>query len=181
MQLGFPCAQLVKDRPAMQETWVKSLGWEDGTASHTSILAWKIPWTDTVHRVTKSRTRLSNFHFHHANSLHENNLHENRTGVSKKLIIGEIREKKESDQRFPKSAPSGYKLDLKQEAFSIHTDQDQMSSVAGLAGLYITKNACIRLLPDVQNYNMGDRQVKLSENSLFSLRILSLLPFFLDI
>ena len=42
-------AQLVKNPPAMQETWVRSLGWEDalqkGTATHSSILAWRIPWT----------------------------------------------------------------------------------------------------------------------------------------
>ena len=42
-------AQLVKNLPAMQETWVRSLGWEDplekGKATHTSILAWRIPWT----------------------------------------------------------------------------------------------------------------------------------------
>ena len=42
-------AQLVKNSPAMQETWVRSLGWEDplqkGTATHLSILAWRIPWT----------------------------------------------------------------------------------------------------------------------------------------
>ena len=42
-------AQLVKNPPAMQETWVGSLGWEDplekGTATHSSILAWRIPWT----------------------------------------------------------------------------------------------------------------------------------------
>ena len=42
-------AQLVKNRPEMQETWVPSLGWEDpleeGMATHTSILAWRIPWT----------------------------------------------------------------------------------------------------------------------------------------
>ena len=41
--------QLVKNLPAMQETWVRSLGWEDplekGKASHSSILAWRIPWT----------------------------------------------------------------------------------------------------------------------------------------
>ena len=52
-------AQLVKHLPAMQETWVQSLGWEDplekGKATHFSILAWRIPWT-TVHGVTKSRT-----------------------------------------------------------------------------------------------------------------------------
>ena len=42
-------AQLVKNMPAMQETWVQSLGWEDrlekGKATHSSILAWGIPWT----------------------------------------------------------------------------------------------------------------------------------------
>ena len=41
--------QLVKNPPAMQETWVHSPGWEDplekGKATHYSILAWKIPWT----------------------------------------------------------------------------------------------------------------------------------------
>jgi len=41
-------AQLVKNLPAMQETWVWSLGWEDplekGKATHSSILAWRIPW-----------------------------------------------------------------------------------------------------------------------------------------
>ena len=40
---------MVKNVPAMQETWVLSLGWEDplekGKATHSSILAWKIPWT----------------------------------------------------------------------------------------------------------------------------------------
>ena len=44
-------AQLVKNLPAMWETWVQSLGWEDplekGTATHFSILAWRIPWTVT--------------------------------------------------------------------------------------------------------------------------------------
>ena len=42
-------AQLVKNPPAMQETWVQSLGWEDplekGKATHSSIVAWRIPWT----------------------------------------------------------------------------------------------------------------------------------------
>ena len=51
----------------MWETWVQPLGWEDplekGTASHSSILAWRIPWTIyKVHGVANSRTRLSNFH-----------------------------------------------------------------------------------------------------------------------
>ena len=42
-------AQMVKNLPAMWETWVRSLGWEDplemGKATHSSILAWRIPWT----------------------------------------------------------------------------------------------------------------------------------------
>ena len=43
-------AQLVKNPPAMRETWVRSLGWEDplekGKATHSSVLAWRIPWTE---------------------------------------------------------------------------------------------------------------------------------------
>ena len=42
-------AQLVKNLPALEETWIRSLGGEDplekGTAIHSSILAWRIPWT----------------------------------------------------------------------------------------------------------------------------------------
>ena len=47
---GFPGGSVVKDLPAMQETWVQSLGWEDpleeGMATHSSVLAWRIPWTE---------------------------------------------------------------------------------------------------------------------------------------
>jgi len=47
--LGFPVAQLVKNSPAMWETWVQSLGGEypleEGKATHSSILTWRIPWT----------------------------------------------------------------------------------------------------------------------------------------
>ena len=59
-------AQMVKNMPAMQETQVGSLGWEDslekGMATHSSVLAWRIPWTGepgglhTVHGVTESWT-----------------------------------------------------------------------------------------------------------------------------
>ena len=46
----FPVAQMVKCLPTMWETWVWSLGWEDllekEMATHSSILAWKIPWTE---------------------------------------------------------------------------------------------------------------------------------------
>ena len=59
-------AQLVKNLPAIQETQVQFLGQEDplekGKATHSSILAWRIPWT--VHGVAKSRTRLSDFDSH---------------------------------------------------------------------------------------------------------------------
>ena len=41
---------MVKNQPAVQETWVRSLGWEDpvekGMATHSSILAWRIPWKE---------------------------------------------------------------------------------------------------------------------------------------
>ena len=48
-------AQIVKNPPAMQETWVQSLGQEDSLekamATHSSILAWEIPWTEEPSRV----------------------------------------------------------------------------------------------------------------------------------
>ena len=60
--------QLVKNPPAMWETWVRSLGWEDplkkGKATRSSILAWRIPWTIQLQRVAKSQTGLNDFHFH---------------------------------------------------------------------------------------------------------------------
>ena len=65
-------AHMVKNLPAMQETCIQSLGWEDplekGMATHSSILAWRIPWTEvawqvTVHGVAKSWTRLRDWHF----------------------------------------------------------------------------------------------------------------------
>ena len=58
---------MVKNPAAMQETQVQSLGWDDpleeGMATHSSILAWRIPmdrgaWRATVHEVAKSQTRL---------------------------------------------------------------------------------------------------------------------------
>ena len=46
---------MVKNSPAMQETWVQSLGWEDplekGMATHPSILAWRIPWAEETGRL----------------------------------------------------------------------------------------------------------------------------------
>ena len=61
-------AQLVKNPPAMQETWVRSLGWEDplekGKATHSSILGLENSMECIVHGVAKSQTGLSGFHFH---------------------------------------------------------------------------------------------------------------------
>ena len=48
--------QLLENPPAMQETWVQSLGWEDpleeGMETYSSILAWRIPWTEEPGRAT---------------------------------------------------------------------------------------------------------------------------------
>ena len=48
-------AQTVKNLPTMQETWVRSFSWEDplekGMATHSSILAWRIPRTEELHRL----------------------------------------------------------------------------------------------------------------------------------
>ena len=53
--MAFHVAQTGKNLPAMQETGVRSLSWEDplekGMATHSSILAWRIPWTETPGRL----------------------------------------------------------------------------------------------------------------------------------
>ena len=52
---SFLVAQTVKNLPAMQETWIWSLGWENplkkGVVTHSSILAWRIPWTEEPGRL----------------------------------------------------------------------------------------------------------------------------------
>ena len=63
--------QLVKNLPTMQEILVQFLGWEDplekGTATHSSILAWRFTWTEETGGLqsmgSQSRILLSNFHF----------------------------------------------------------------------------------------------------------------------
>ena len=59
---------MIKNLPAMWETWVQSLGWEDpleeDMATHSSILSWRTPmdrgaWQAVVHQIAKSRTQLS--------------------------------------------------------------------------------------------------------------------------
>ena len=64
---AFFVAQLVKNPPAMQETWILSLGWEDPMEeeriTHSSILAWRIPWTEYPGRLqsmaSHDRTQLA--------------------------------------------------------------------------------------------------------------------------
>ena len=60
----FPGGSVVENSPAMQKTWVRSLGWEEPLqkemATYSSILAWKIPWTEEAwwvpdHGVTRVR------------------------------------------------------------------------------------------------------------------------------
>ena len=62
-KIGYPLqyswaslvAQMIKNLPAMWETWVPSLGWEDplekGMATHSSTLSWEIPWTEEPGRL----------------------------------------------------------------------------------------------------------------------------------
>ena len=69
-------ARRVKNLPAVQETWVQSLSWEDplekGMTTHSSILAWRIPWTEEPGGLQsmglQGQTRLSDFHFPHVQS-----------------------------------------------------------------------------------------------------------------
>ena len=68
-------AQLVKNLPAVQETWVQFLSWEDPLekemATHSSILTWRIPWTEEPGRLQSMRSQESdttyglNHHHHH--------------------------------------------------------------------------------------------------------------------
>ena len=69
--MGFPGDSAGKESACNAETWVLSLGWEDplgkGTATHSSILAWRISWTVWSMGSQKSQTQLRDFHF---SSLH---------------------------------------------------------------------------------------------------------------
>ena len=71
LRWGFPGGSVVENLPAMQETRLRSLGGEDplekGMATHSRILAWRIPWTEepgglqSLHGVTKNQTRNEKF------------------------------------------------------------------------------------------------------------------------
>ena len=64
--MSFPGGSEGKESPAMRETWVRSLGWEDtlekGIATHSSIPAWRIPWTGILHAVPKRDDWTNAFH-----------------------------------------------------------------------------------------------------------------------
>ena len=64
---GFPSGSVVKNPPAMQETWVQSLGQEDPLekemATHSSILAWRIPWTEEPGRPQSIRSQRGRHHW----------------------------------------------------------------------------------------------------------------------
>ena len=72
--MDFPCGSVVKESACNAGDLGSIPGWEDalekGKATHSSILVWRIPWTEEpgrlyiVHGVAKSQTQLSQFHFH---------------------------------------------------------------------------------------------------------------------
>ena len=59
--MGFLVTQMIKNLPAMWETQVLSLGWEDPLekvmATHPSVLAWRIPWTEEAGRLQRKHER----------------------------------------------------------------------------------------------------------------------------
>ena len=113
--LGFPGGAVVKNPPSHAgdvEDWVRSLGLEDllaeGMATHSNILAWKIPWTEESGGLQSmgslSRTQLKRLHFHlllscigegNGNPLHCSCLENPRDGVS--LVSCRVWGRTESD------------------------------------------------------------------------------------
>ena len=115
-------AQLVKNLPAMQGTWVQSLGWDDplekAMATHPSILAWRIPWT-VQSMGSESQTRLSDFtllhlttsrftiimprEFHGLNLLNYslNNIFTEKLSYAIVFKVGKTTPKKTKTQAFP--------------------------------------------------------------------------------
>ena len=85
-------AKLVKNPPAMWETWVRSLGWEDplekGMPTHSSILTWRIPWGHKESDMTEQLSiHFTSLHFtSHVQgkyeNMHKNNKHQIRAVVS---------------------------------------------------------------------------------------------------
>ena len=113
-------AQRIKHLPAKKETRVRSLGWEDpleeeGMATHSSILAWRIlmdrgAWRATVHRVSKSRTRLS--YFTHMNSYICQDKETWEMGVGRNQEVGEKEGWTFVRNTFPHSCRESYSSNL---------------------------------------------------------------------
>ena len=65
---------MVKNLPTVQETWVRSLGWEDplkkGMETHSSILAWRIPWTEESSRLQPMGSQRVGYNFVYAQRVH---------------------------------------------------------------------------------------------------------------
>ena len=87
-------AQLVKNPPAMQETWVRSLGWENplekGKVTHSSIMAWRIPWTiqQRIGHDWATFTFMTNINFYEKNEYkHQPSVQGNRKCVGEKVMM----------------------------------------------------------------------------------------------
>ena len=85
-------AQTVKNPPAMLETWVRSLGWEDSLeeemATHSRILAWRIPWIEKPGRLQSMGLQRvgSNFHFFHLSERSQSQ----KTAVYDSIYVNEM-------------------------------------------------------------------------------------------
>ena len=90
--LGFPVAQTVKNLPAMEDTWVRFLGQEDplekGMTTCSSILAWRIPWTEEPGGlqsmgIAKSQTQLSDL----TTTIHSFSLQGNKSVLASQYLL----------------------------------------------------------------------------------------------
>ena len=138
-------AQLVKYLPAMQETWVRSMGWEDplekGKATRSSILAWKIPWTEEPGGlqsmgVTKSQTRLSDKHLEKRKSVFS----------TKMLICQSLQHKCFSDKSDELSKTTNRVLILKLQSIGANEFNSQRFITLGLVPAVSMGCLCIVLL-----------------------------------
>ena len=131
-------AQQVKNPPAMQETWVQSLGWEDlekGKDTHSSILAWRIPHC-IIHGVTRSRTHLSNFHFQGFCLGSAETLQSPHTSIQLTSVESDPQPPENSGQLPPGQLMAGPQFNsTRHQSGPIHQDSLITLSTGGLSGL----------------------------------------------